>query len=91
MSDTDWKLLARGLSATDAQLLCNCLHMASLQAEAADVGIVQTHGLLSIAVGGASVRVPAHQLTEAQQVMAAFHRGDLALDEDFEPDAPGPP
>jgi hypothetical protein len=85
VSDNDWALLVRGLTATDAQLLCNCLHMAGLQAQAADVGIVQTHGLLSIAVGGASVRVPASQLAEARDVMAAFHRGDFSLDEDFSP------
>jgi hypothetical protein len=85
VSAEDWVLLVRGLSATDAQLLCNCLHMTGLQAQAADVGIVQTHGLLSIAVGGASVRVPAFQLEEARDVMAAFHRGDFSLDEDFSP------
>ena len=83
MSAGDWVLLVRGLSATDAQLLCNCLHMAGLQADAGDLGIVQTHGLLSIAVGGASVRVPGTQLAEAREVMAAFHRGDFSLDDDF--------
>ncbi|RVT82438.1 hypothetical protein [Inhella crocodyli] len=83
MSADDWVLLARGLSATDAQLLSNCLHMAGLQADAGDVGIVQAHGLLSIAVGGACVRVPAEQLGEAREVLAAFHRGDFSLDDDF--------
>jgi hypothetical protein len=85
VSNNDWALLVRGLSAIDAQLLCNCLHMAGLQAQAADVGIVQTHGLLSIAVGGASIQVPASRLAEAVEVMAAFHRGDFSLDEDFSP------
>ncbi len=83
MSADDWVLLARGLPATDAQLLSNCLHMAGLQADAGDVGIVQAHGLLSIAVGGACVRVPAGQWAEAREVLAAFHRGDFSLDDDF--------
>ena len=83
MSADDWVLLARGLSATDAQLLTNCLHMAGLQADAGDVGIVQVNGLLSIAVGGACVRVPAGQWAEAREVLAAFHRGDFSLDDDF--------
>jgi hypothetical protein len=83
VSADDWVLLARGLSATDAQLLSNCLHMAGLQADAGDVGIVQAHGLLSIAVGGACVRVPAGQWAEAREVLAAFHRGDFSLNDDF--------
>jgi hypothetical protein len=47
--------------------------------------MVQMHALLSIAMGGASVRVPQSQLIEAHAVLAAYRRGDFALDDDFDP------
>ena len=84
----DRVILERGLTPTEAHLLSACLHSAGIQADAGDTNIVQANSLLAIAVGGASVRVPSTQLTEAQAVVDAFRRGDLALDDDFDPDDP---
>lgn len=56
------------------------------------MNLVQANALLSVAVGGASVRVPEGQLAEAQAVLAAFRRGEFTLREDFDPntgDLPG--
>lgn len=88
----DWTLLERNLTPTEAHLLSACLQSAGLQAEAGDVNLVQANALLSVAVGGASVRVPESQLAEAQAVLAAFRRGEFTLREDFDPntgDMPG--
>jgi len=81
----DMVILARRMTPTEAHLLCSRLQAAGVQADAGDTNIVQANALLSIAVGGASVRVPSHQLAEAREVMAALRRGDFALGDDFDP------
>jgi hypothetical protein len=80
----DMVILERGLDPTEAHILVACLGAAGIQADAGDTNIVQMHALLSIAVGGACVRVPESQRGEAQAVLAAYRRGDFALDDDFE-------
>lgn len=84
----DRVLLERGLTPTEAYLIASMLQSAGLQAEAGDTHLVQAHSLLSVAVGGAHVRVPEHQLAEARELLEAFRRGAMALDEEFDP---GPP
>ncbi|WP_374663889.1 hypothetical protein [Ramlibacter sp.] len=85
----DLVILVRDLSPTEAHLLCGCLQSAGIQADAGDAHIVQAHGLLAIAVGGAKVRVPSAQLDEARHVLAAFRRGDFELGDDFDVGAGG--
>lgn len=81
----DMVMLERGLTPTEAHMLCACLHAAGIQADAGDANLVQANSLLTIAVGGASVRVHSSQIAEAQEVLAAFRRGDFALGDDFDP------
>lgn len=75
----DWTLVARSLNPTEARLWCGCLQAAGLDAMVADAHLVQTHSLIGVAVGGVRVMVPATQVSAAQEVLAAFHRGDLSL------------
>lgn len=82
----DMVLLERSLTPTEAHLLCSCLQSAGIHADAGDTNLVQANSLLSIAVGGANVRVPSTQLAEALEVVAAFRRGEFDLGDDFEPD-----
>jgi hypothetical protein len=79
----DLTIVAKNLSPTEAYMLCACLQAGGVPAETADTNLVQTNTLLSIAVGGASVRVPANFVGEARAVMAAYEHGDFALDDDF--------
>ena len=81
-------ILERDLSPTDAHLLTSFLRQAGVQAETADTTIVQMHSLLSIAMGGAKIRVPQLQLPQARALLAAFRRGDFALDDDFDAGVP---
>ncbi len=81
---SDMVIVARDLTPTEAHLLCSCLHAAGVPAEASDTNLVQAHSLLSVALGGARVRVPNAFLTEALDVIAAFKRGDFALGDDFD-------
>lgn len=78
----DWVLLARQLEPTEAHLLCGLLQACGIAAFAGDTELVQTNQLWSIALGGASVRVPASQLAEAQAIHAALGRGEFSLDDD---------
>jgi hypothetical protein len=79
----DLTVVAKDLSPTEAHLLCACLHAGGVPAETADTNLVQAYALLSIAVGGASVRVPANFVDEARAVIAAYERGDFALGDGF--------
>lgn len=86
MPDTgDFVILEKGLSPTEAHVLCACLVSAGIDATTGDTETVQTHSLWQVALGGAKIRVPQGQLAEAREVMAAFHRGEFALDDDFDP------
>lgn len=79
----DLTVVAKDLSPTEAHLLCACLQAGGVPAETADTNLVQANALLTIAVGGASVRVPANFVEEARAVIAAYERGDFALGDDF--------
>ena len=81
----DWQIVARQLSPTEAHMLCACLESAGIPAIVADTHFVQAYQLMAAAVGGATVRVPANHVEEAQSVLAAFERGDYALDDNFDP------
>lgn len=80
----DMTIVARNLDATEAYMLCSCLRAGGVPADSGDTNLVQTHSLLTIAVGGACVRVPENYLAEAREVIAAFKRGEFQLDEDFD-------
>ena len=80
----DMQIVARCLDAVEAQLLCACLRAGGVPADTGDTQLVQTDSLIAIALGGACVRVPAQCVADAQELIAAFHRGDLALDDDFD-------
>lgn len=80
----DMEILERDLSPTEAHLLVGCLRTAGIPADAGDTHLVQAHSLIAVAVGGAKVRVPREHLADAREVLAAFRRGDFALDDDFD-------
>lgn len=82
----DMTIIAKYLTPTEAHLLCACLHAAGIPADAGDTHTVQMHSLLTVAVGGARVRVPAAHEAEAHAVIAAFHRGEFTLADDFNPE-----
>lgn len=81
----DWVMVARYLSYTEVHMLRSCLEAAGVPAEVADAQLVQTDPLLTPAMRGASLRVPASYLAEAREVLEAFKRGDFALADDFDP------
>ena len=83
----DMTIVAKYLTPTEAHMLCSCLNAAGIPADAGDTNTVQAHSLISIAVGGARVRVPSAYETEALEVIAAYNRGEFSLDENFDPDA----
>lgn len=80
----DMCTVVRHLSPTEAHMQCSFLQSAGVPAQVADVHLVQTHELLSLAVGGASIRVPKTFLAPARQLLKALERGDFALGDDFD-------
>ncbi len=84
----DMVTLEKGLDPTDAHLLCSLLQRFGIQADAGDTNLVQTYALLSIALGGVRIRVPAAQLKDATEILAAYRRGEFALGNNFDVGAP---
>ena len=84
----DMVILVRKLEPIEAHLICNTLHAGGIPAETGDTQLVQANALLSIAIGGACVRVPEACLAPARELLAAYRRGALALDDDFDVGAP---
>ncbi len=66
----------------DAHLACGCLVAAGVPAVVADVNHGQADHMLLPAMGGVRVQAPQEYLAQAREVLAAFDRGDYALDDD---------
>jgi hypothetical protein len=79
--DGDMVTAATSLVATDAHILCGCLVAAGVAATVADANLGQTHSLLTAALGGIRILVPEADLQRAQDIIAAFNRGDYQLDD----------
>jgi hypothetical protein len=82
----DWVIVARYLSFTEVHLLKSRLESAGIPAMVGDAHLIQTDALLTPAMRGANVRVPAAYVREALEIVAAFKRGDFRLADDFDPD-----
>jgi hypothetical protein len=87
-ADGDWRTLVTFFSPTEAFLLRGCLQAAGVPAVVADAQLVQAHSLLASAIP-VRVLVPERRFAQAEQVVAAYHRGDFALPDDD--DAPPVP
>ena len=74
--------LARYLVPMDARLAQGCLVAAGIPAVLADANLVQTDLLLAPPLGGVGILVPEDVLRRAEAVLAAYERGEFALDED---------
>jgi hypothetical protein len=79
--DGDWQTLVTFFSPTEAYLLRGCLQAGGVPAMVADAQLVQAHGLLASAIP-VRVMVPEKLMHQAEQVVAAFQRGDFALPDD---------
>jgi hypothetical protein len=77
----DMQIVAKFLSAIEANILCSFLRSCGLEASAGDTQLVQTDSLLTIALGGACVRVPAMQVGAAVELIEARDRGEFELSE----------
>jgi hypothetical protein len=73
--------IARFTAAIDAQVLAGCLEASGIPVFLGNVDSANAMGYMGAAVP-IVLRVPTRQVDEARAVMAAFERGDFALDED---------
>jgi len=91
--DGDLVTVARVFNTLEAEMLRGCLEGEGIPASLGDVQTVQTDTLLTVAMGGVRVRVPAAFADAARQAIEAFERGAFAID-DLPPGseaAPEPP
>lgn len=78
----DYETVARFFNVLDAHVVCSCLEAAGIPAYIADAQIVQTNSLWAPAVGGARIMVQQRYVADAEEVIAAFNSGALALRDD---------
>jgi hypothetical protein len=84
--------VTRVFNSLEAEMLRGCLQAEGIPATLGDVQTVQTDTLLTVALGGIRVMVPAAFADAARQTVSAFERGALAIDELPEgSEAAGPP
>ena len=77
----DLVTVTRVFTALEAEMLRGCLESEGIPATLGDVQTVQTDTLLTVAMGGIRVMVPAPFADAARQTVEAFERGALAIDE----------
>jgi hypothetical protein len=77
----DLVVLARFTMPTEAHILRACLEASDIPAVVADEHLIQAYSLYSIALGGVRVLVPKSHIDRARETLAAFNRGDYAIDE----------
>lgn len=80
----DYCLLAQFLVPTEAHLMCGCLLAAGVPAVLADTNHMQADLLLAPAMGGARILVPESWLARGHAALAAFARGEFALQDDVD-------
>jgi hypothetical protein len=87
----DFVTVTRVFNSLEAEMLRGCLEAEGIPATLGDAQTIQTDTLLTVALGGIRVMVPATFADAARQTVEAFERGELAIDElpaDAEPALP---
>jgi hypothetical protein len=76
---------ARFVMPLEAQIFASRLVAEGVEAHVMDSNTTYADGFVSgVGRGGVRVMVPAAQLAQARQVLAAFQAGEYAIDEDFD-------
>lgn len=78
---TDLYVVAARPLATDAAMLQGCLVAAGVPAVLSDANMVQAYAGAVTGLGGVRIMVAQRYLAQAVEVLAAYDRGDFALDE----------
>ena len=77
----DLVTVTRVFNSLEAEMLRGCLEAEGIPATLGDAQTIQTDTLLTVALGGIRVMVPAPFADAARQTVEAFERGALAIDE----------
>lgn len=83
-SDVDLVTIARFTNPLEANVLRNCLEAHGVFAFLWGEHLGTAHHFLSVASGGMRLQVRSDQVEQAKEVIAAFERGDFAIDEEPE-------
>ncbi len=74
-------VVTRVFNVLEAEALRGCLEAQGIPATLGDVQTIQTDTLLATALGGIRVMVPEPFARDARVTLAAFERGEFAIDE----------
>jgi hypothetical protein len=78
----DLFVVAKCMVPTHAYVLQGCLVAGGVPAVVADINHVQADLLIAPALGGVRILAPASFLVQAEEILAAYERGDYQLDDD---------
>lgn len=81
MPGTDLYVVAARPLPTEAAMLQGCLVAAGVPAVMSDANLVQAYAGAVTGLGGVRIMVTARYLQQAVDVLAAYDRGEFALDE----------
>ena len=83
------RVCSRFTAPMDAEIFAARLQAEGIAAQVMDANTVYSDGFAGgFGMGGIRVMVPESQLAEAQRILAAFHAGEYAIDENFDPNQP---
>ena len=77
----DLVTITRVFNTLEAEMLRGCLEAEGIPATLGDVQMIQTDSLLASALGGVRLMVPIAFAEDAHRAVAAFARGEFAIDE----------
>jgi hypothetical protein len=77
----DLVTVTRVFNSLEAEMLRGCLEAEGIPATLGDAQTIQTDTLLTVALGGIRVMVPASFADAARLTVGAFERGELEIDE----------
>jgi Zn-dependent alcohol dehydrogenase len=81
---TDLYVVATRPLATDAAMVQGCLVASGVPAVLGDANLVQAYAGAVMGLGGVRVLVPQRYLQQALEALAAYERGEFALDDEVD-------
>ena len=81
------RICTRFLLPLEAHIFAALLMTEGVQATVMDADTVYANGAFhtSLGLGGVRVMVPELQMADAQRILEAYHAGEYAIDENFDP------
>lgn len=82
----EWQTVASFIGPTEAHIVMSRLEAEGIPAMLVDDQMAQSYHLISVAIGGVRIQVPATRVADARAILAAIEQGAFELPDDVDPD-----